>query len=118
MMIKDLIQEFRQQNGKLPARIDHYEEDQNCLWHCHHMANIQEVCHSPELPRQRNGYILSEACAGRSFAHNPNETLRAIIFEQFTNSPEHKEIILMDSLACAYYMDFAHHFIYVTIRGW
>ena len=119
MMIKELIQEFRKENRKFPAQMDYYEEDQYCLFHCLHMTRIQEICHAPEFLRQRNGYILSEACAGRNFAHNPNETLHLIIFEQLGKSPEHKEVLLESSnIACSLHMDFMNHFIFVTIRGW
>ena len=116
-MIKQLLNEFRTQNNVSPAKIDDWEENQNCLFHCHYMARIQEICHAPEYLRQREGYILSEACGGRNFAHNPNETLRLIIFEQLGKSSEHREIMLMDNIACAFHMDFMNHFTYVTIRG-
>lgn len=116
-MIKELIDEFRKQNGRHPAIFNHYKEDQYCLWHCLYMVRIKECCHAPEYLRQREGYILSEACATRPFFRNPHETLRAIVFEQFANSPEHREILLFnDNLTCAFYLH--EYYIFVTVRGW
>jgi hypothetical protein len=112
-MIKQLIAEFRKQNGRHPAKFDHYEEDQNCLWHCLHMARTQDLCHAPEYLRPGK----SEACAARSFFRDTRETLRAIVFEQFANSPEHREILLFnDNLACAFYQH--QHQLFVTVRAW
>lgn len=112
-MIKDLINEFRRQNGRHPAIMNHREEDQNCLWHCLHMSRIREVCHAPDCFREGK----SEVCAARSFFHTPQETLRAIIFEQLANSPEHRDILLFnDNIACADCI--SEYFVFVTIRGW
>jgi hypothetical protein len=123
-MIKQIINEFRKQNGRPPVSFDDYIENQYCFWHCHYMARIQECCHAPE--NLRNG--KAEAVGGRGIFHDPYDTLRAIVFGApdetgkitggFANSPEHREIILMDNLAGAFHMDFMNHFVFVTIRGW
>ena len=116
-MIKRLLNEYRMQNGKQLVVMDNWEEDQYARWHCLYMAKIQECCHAPEYLRQRDGYILSEVVAGRSFFHTPDETLRTIILEQIANSPEHKDIILSnDNLACAFHVE--HYYVFVCIRGW
>jgi hypothetical protein len=112
-MIKDLIQEYRRQNGRHPANMTHYEEDQHCLWHCFHMSRVKEVCHAPECFLEGK----AEACAVRSFYRSPEETLRAIIFEQFANNSAHSEVLLFsNNLACAFHSHEYH--IFVTVRGW
>mgnify|MGYP007112145263 CR=1 FL=1 len=112
-MIREIINEFRRANGRHPVSMDNWQENQYCLWQCLHMARNQDLCHAPEHLRPGK----SEACAVRSFFHNPHETLRAIVFEQFGNSPGHRDIILFnDNLACAFHVD--QYQVYVTIRGW
>jgi hypothetical protein len=112
-MIKEIINEFRRQNGRHPLRMDDHKENQNCLWHCLHMAKTQNWCHAPEYLRPGK----SEACAVKSFFHDSYETLRAIIFEQFADSPEHRDIILFnDNLACAFHIE--QYQVYVVVRGW
>jgi len=112
-MIKQIINEFRRINGRHPAKMDNHEENQNCLWHCLYMAKIKEICHAPE--HYLNGKC--EAVAVRGFFHNPIDTLHMIIFEQFANSPEHRDIILFnDNLACAFYIE--QYQVFLTVRGW
>lgn len=112
-MLQKLINELRCLNGRHPIRLDNYEENQNCLWHCFYMARTQNLCHAPEYLRPGK----SEACAVNSFFHNHYETLRAIILEQFANSPEHRDILVFnDNLAAAFCVEYYQ--IYVCARGW
>jgi hypothetical protein len=111
-MIRQILNEFRQQNGKPSLAIDNYEENQNCLWHCFHMSRIQCLCHAPEHLRPGK----SEACAVKSFYRNHYETLRAIVFEQFADSPGHRDILLSDNLAAAFHVE--HYNVFVCVRGW
>jgi hypothetical protein len=77
------------------------------------MSKVRNLQHTPD-------YLLSgkaEVVAVRTFYRDVHDTLKAIVFEQLANSPEHKEIILYrDNLACAYCVDDYH--IFITIRGW
>lgn len=115
-MLQELINELRRLNGRHPVRLGNHGENQNCLWHCLHMARTQNLCHAPEYLRQRGDYILSEACAVNSFFHDHYETLRAIILGQFANSPSHRDIIVFnDNLAGAYCVEYYQ--VYVCIRG-
>jgi hypothetical protein len=111
-MLQSIINEFRAQNGRHPVGMDNWQENEHCLWHCKHMANAGCV-HAP-------GHLLhgkSEAVAYRSFFRDPREALNAIVFEDFTNSMEHRDIILFnDNLACAFHVE--HNCVFVTIRGW
>ncbi len=112
-MLKRIINEFRQQNGRHPIAMDNFDEDQNCLWHCKYMAEIQDCLHAPDYLRQGK----SEAVAVRSFFRDHYEALRAIAFDQFANSMEHRDVILFnDNIACAFHIESGC--IFVTIRGW
>jgi hypothetical protein len=112
-MLKNILNDFRRQNGQHPLDMNHYQEDEHCLWHCKHMADIQDCRHAP-------GHLLlgkSEAVAVRGFFRDHYEALRAVVFEQFANSMGHRDIILFnDNLACSFHVE--HNCIFVTIRGW
>ena len=111
-MLKNIINEFRQQNGRHPLDMNHHQENDHCLWHCKHMAYAGCV-HAP-------GHLLHEkleAVAFRSFFRDHREALNAIVFEDFANSIKHRNIILFnDNLACAFHVE--HNCTFVTIRGW
>jgi len=111
-MLKDLINEFRQQNGKLPLAMDNNQENQYCLWHCLFMETIQNLVHAPKE------YLgdKSEAIGSCGFFKDARETLHYIIFDKFNNSPAHKEVLLSDNLACAYHI--AQYQVLVCVRGW
>lgn len=112
-MMEEIINEFRAHHGRHPLRMDNWEENQNCLFHCLHMARTQDLCHAPEYLRPGK----SEAVAVRGFFRNPQDTLRAIVFEQFGNSPGHRDILLFNAnLACAFYIE--QYQVYVCVRGW
>jgi hypothetical protein len=112
-MIKQIINDFRRDNGSPWANMTHYSEDNHCLLHCLHMTRVKNVCHAPEHLRPGK----SEACAVRGFFHDPHETLRAIIYDQFGNSPGHRDILInSENLACAWIID--QYQVFVTVRGW
>lgn len=112
-MLKNIINEFRQQNGRHPIEMGNWDEDQNCLFHCKYMAEIQDCQHSPEHFRPGK----SEAVAVRGFFKDRYEALHAIVFEQFANSMGHRDILLFsENLACAFCAE--GNLIFVTVRGW
>lgn len=116
-MLKSIINDFRRENGRHPLDMNHYQEDEHCLWHCKYMANTGCV--------HAAGYLLhgkSESVAYRSFFRNfqdaLRDALRAIVFEDFANSMEHRDVMLFnDNLACAFHVD-RHNLVFVCIRGW
>lgn len=113
-MLGGLINEFRAQHGVGPASFSDLRENQNCLQHCWHMSRIQGCCHAP-------GYFYpgkAEAVGYGSFYRDTRESVALILFGErgFINSPEHRGILLMPNLACAYCQD--NWMVYVTIRGW
>lgn len=112
-MLKNIINEFRQQNGRHPLDMNHYHEDEHCLWHCKYMANTG-CAHAPD-------HLLhgkSEAVAYRSFFRDFQNALRAIVLEDFANSMEHRDVMLFnDNLACAFHV-VGHNLVFVTVRGW
>jgi len=112
-MIKNIINDFRRQNGRHPLDMNHHQEDEHCLWHCKYMAEIQDCQHAPD------GLLhgKSEAVAMRWFFRDPHEALRAIVFEDFAGSMKHRDVILFnDNLACAFHIE--RNCILVTVRGW
>lgn len=112
-MLKNLINEFRKQNGQPLASMDWSMEDEHCLWHCKYMANSQNCFHAPDHLL----YGKSEAVALRSFFRDPLEVLGSIIFDQFGTSLGHRNILLFSQhLACAFHVE--HNLIFVTVRGW
>ena len=111
-MIKRLINEFRQQNGRTWLAMDHWQADEHCLFHCKHMAEAG-CAHAP-------GHLLhgkAEAVAMRGVWRDHIEALKAIIFEDFAGSMKHRNILLFsDHIACAFHV--AHNCVFVTVRGW
>lgn len=112
-MIIDIINDFRQTNGK--ERIFCWDPAENdyCLQHSLHMARINNLEHAP-------AHLLkgkAEAIGMSDFNIDTNNTSRFIIFELMGNSTRHREIILnYDNLA---YGVFMHNWkVYLTIRGW
>ena len=113
-MLKSIINEFRQANGQGPADMRHWQEDQYCLFHCKYMAYIQGRVHSPWHLRPGK----SEAVANGWYFRDCYDALRAVIFDTFGNSIEHRNLLLFSSsLACAHHTE-ENRLIYVTIRGW
>ena len=112
-MLKGIINEFRQQNGRHPLAVDNWQENEYCLWHCKFMAEVQDCRHAPE-------HLLhgkSEAVAMRWLFHDHYGALRAIVFEQFADSIDHRNILLFsENLACAFYVE--QNCMFVTLRGW
>ena len=113
-MLKNIINQFREQNGQHPVEMGNWDDDQYCLWHCKYMANAGCV-HAP-------GHLLhgkAEAVAFRSFFRDPQDALRAIVFEDFAGCMGHRNILLFsNNLACAFHVDHEHNCLFVTVRGW
>jgi len=113
-MLRGLINEFRAQYGVGPANFSDSQEDQHCLCHCWYMSKIQGCCHAP-------GYFYpgkAEAVGRGSFYRDTRESVALIIFGEqgFRTSPEHRDILLMPNIACAFCQD--NWMVYVTVRGW
>ena len=114
-MLKSIINEFRQQNGLPTVAMGNFDEDHNCLWHCKHMAEVQDCRHAPGHLRQGK----AEAVAVRSFFRDHYDALRAIVFDQFAGSIGHRDILLFsENLACAFHVDHNYNCVFVTVRGW
>lgn len=113
-MLKSIINEFRCQNGRPPADMRYWQEDQYCLWHCKYMAHIQGRVHAPRYLRPGK----SEAVTNGWYFRDCYDALRIAVFDTFGNSMDHRNMILFsDNLACAYHTE-ENRLIYVTIRGW
>ena len=112
-MLKDIINEFRKQNGRHPLVLDNQQENDYCLWHCKHMALTQVCQHTPN-------HLLhgkAEVVAYRSFYRDYYDALQAIIFQDFAESIGHRDILLFhDHFAGAFHVE--NNIVWVTIRGW
>ena len=77
-MIKNLINEFRIQNGRHSANMNFTKQNQHCLWHCLYMSGIQEFCDSllasdrPIAKLEEVIEILKQDAA-KNKAENPEE---------------------------------------------
>lgn len=112
-MVIQAINEFRNQNGKGNVFAWNPVENDHCFLHCLHMAKENRVIHTP-------WYFLNgkaEAVAMSYFIHNAEDTIRSLIFQDFGNSEQHRNVFLnYDNLAYGFFMfDWK---AYLTIRGW
>ena len=114
-MLKNIINEFRQRNGQHSVSIGDELENEHCLYHCKYMASVQNCFHAPEHLL----YGKSEAVGYCYFFRDPLEALGVIIFDQFSNSMGHRNILLFSRhLACAFHVDHESKLVFVTVRGW
>lgn len=112
-MVADIINEFRNTNGK--ERIFCWDPVENdyCLEHCLYMAKTDKVEHA--LKDFLKG--KAEAIAMCLFDTDINTTARYLIFSVLNASEEHRNILLnYDNLAYGIYMD--NYKMYLTLRGW
>jgi len=112
MTVKDLINQFRQINGKEPVRNWNRVLDDHCLSHVLAMINSGKLYHAPEY--YRKGYGEAVACC--DFITDWETTLRCLIFDVIGNSPEHREILL-ESQEIGYGIMSDKNRVFITIRG-
>ena len=110
--MKDLINQFRQINGKEPVRNWNKVLEDHCLGHVLAMINSGKLYHAPEY--YRKGY--SEAVACCDFITDWGTTLRYLIFEVIGKSEEHKKILL-ESNEIGYAVMSDKNRVFITIRG-
>lgn len=112
-MLKEIINEYRQQNGRHPVSLDNQQENDHCLWHCKYMSATRARQHAP-------GHLLcgkAEAIGYRSFYRDYYDALRAIIFQDFAESMGHRDILLFHNhFAGAFHVE--NNGVYVCVRGW
>jgi len=114
-MLKSMINEFRKQNGRHSLDMNHFQEDEHCLQHCKYMADVHGCSHTSDF--LLNG--KSEALSYRSFFKDYREVLGSIIFEEFSGSMVHRNILLFsDNIACAFHVRHDINVVFVTVRGW
>lgn len=113
MMIVDILNEFRGNNGK--PHIFCWDPVQNdyCEAHSHYLAWHDRFEHTPE-------YLLkgkSEAIGMSIYGRNNEETIRRLIYDVLGTSQPHRNVILnYSNLAYGFYV--YDNKAYLTIRGW
>lgn len=112
-MIAKILNEFREKNCVPPMFYMLAKENKYCLQHCHYMAKIDRLAHTPsELLCGK-----SEAVARCSFLDTAENTMRHLVFKVIGDSLPHTRVILDHS--CLAYGVHAHFCtMYITIRGW
>jgi hypothetical protein len=112
-MIKEAINDFRQANGK--GRIFTWNEQENelCVLHSLYMAQTGRKVHTPFC------FLLHrhEIIGGSYFMFTIRDTIRHIIFNEFSQDPEHRDLLLnYDKLSCGAICDKGQ--VFLTIRSY
>lgn len=111
-MLNDIINEFRESNGKSYYCYWSPSENTNCFLHCLHMSKINDVEHSPTCYLRDK----AEAVGRHTFEFNERNTLYKIVYDMFGTDNEHKDVLLKPHLSCASYV--SNGYVYATVRGW
>ena len=112
-MIADIINKFREENGKEKISYWNLTENDNCFQHCLYMANRGYLIHALEAFRKDKAEVITTC----SFMETFEKTMRYLIYECINKSEEHRDIVLnYENLAYGFYM--YNYAAYLTIRGW
>lgn len=112
-MIIDIVNEFREANGK--GRILGWSsiENDHCLQHCVYMAGAGYLDHAPRHFLKDK----AETIAMCNFRSSVETTVRYLICEVIASSKEHRDVVLnYDNLSYGFYL--YDYTAYLTIRGW
>ena len=112
-MVIDIINEFRNKNGKERIFCWNPVENGHCFQHCLYMANHGYLIHAPEVFRKDKAEAIAISC----FMEDNEKTIRYLLYECIGRSQEHKDIVLnYDNLAYGFYLH--DYTAFLTIRGW
>lgn len=112
-MIIDILNEYRQNNGKDHIFSWNPVENGYCQAHCHYMAWNNKFEHASE--ELLKGKV--EAIASCDFQYNNELTIKHLIYECIDKSQGHRDIVLnYENLAYGFYIYNGKAFL--TIRGW
>jgi len=112
MTINEVINEFREQNGK--PRVDNWNRvvSDYCTAHCWAMVSKGGLYHTEDCYLQD----WSEAIAECDCFADWSCMERALIFDILGNSPEHRDVLL-NSSEMAYGIVMFRYKVFLTIRG-